>query len=141
MAVTLKTGTDRAAGVEMSETPTATWKTLYAVRVRLVTSAAVATRTLTLVIDDGANILWQKIAPATQTASLTRDYVFVLPPYTDAGAFDANNQIVLTLPAIPMLPGHRIRTLTTNLQAGDDFGAPLLLLNEVGYNEEVVNAF
>jgi hypothetical protein len=140
MSITLKTGTDQAAGSEISETITALTKGLYAVRFRLVTSATVATRTVSLVIDDGTNILWQKVAGATQAASLTRDYVFTRG-VTDGVAFDANNQIVMSLPNdFPILPNFRIRTITTNIQAGDNFAAPLLLVNEVLGTDDVVVA-
>ncbi len=138
MAPLLKTGTNPAAGSEISETMTQTEKNLYAVRFRLVTSATVATRTVNVIIDDGTNILWQKVAGATQTASLTRDYLFVAPPYTDGAAFDANGLLVMTLPNIPLLPGFRFRTTTTNIQAGDDFAAPLLFVQEITGTDDTI---
>lgn len=139
MAITLKTGTDPAANVEVSETAASLYKDLYAVRFRLVTDANVATRTVNLIIDDGTNILWQKVAGATQTAGLTRDYLFTRG-VTDGAAFDANGLLVMSLPQMPLLPGFRIRTSTTNRQVGDNFGAPLLFVQELTGSDDTVVA-
>jgi len=140
MPLTLKTGTDPAANVEITETMTAMTK-LYAVRFRLVTDANVANRTVNLIIDDGTNTIWQKVVGATQAASLTRDYLFVPPPFTDQAAFDANGLIVSSLPNLPLLPNWRIRTSTTNRQATDNFGAPLLHVWELDGADRISTTF
>jgi hypothetical protein len=138
VGLNLRTGTDPAANVEITETLTTTFKQVYAVRFRLVTDANAANRTVNLIIDDGTNILWQKAAGAVQAASLTRDYLFTTG-VTDGAAFDANGLIVMALPPyFPMLPGFRIRTTTTNRQVGDNFGAPLMLTLDVSGTDDSV---
>lgn len=140
MAVILtKTGTDQAAGTEVTETvPTGeVWK-LLAVRFQLVSSGTAATRTVTLNIDDGSNIVWRRTSPGTQTASLTRNYLYLADLVGEDAAFDGNGDIKLFLPSTPLLPGWRVRTITTNIQAGDNFGAPLLHYVKVGYMDDMV---
>jgi hypothetical protein len=69
----------------------------------LTTSATVATRAVTLVIDDGANIVYSAPGvPASQAASLTQVYSF-------------------TLPALTLNPTWRIRTVTGSIQAADQW--------------------
>lgn len=137
-ALSTLTGTNPAANAELSQTVPAgeVWK-VQAIRFTLVTSATVATRTVNLTIDDGTNQVWRSIAPATQTASLTRQYLWMAGITSDAG-FDANNDIKLALPVnFPMAAGWRIRTQTTNLSSGDDFGAPLIHYVVARYNDEM----
>jgi hypothetical protein len=123
------TGTDPAAGAEVSETvPTnARWR-LIAVQVTLVTDATVANRQPAIDLDDGALSFWRSGVGANQTASLT-----IRNNWGDAaGAFGSTGA-----PSNGLLPrdiqlvgGFRIRTSTTNLQAGDNYGAPQMLVEE-----------
>jgi hypothetical protein len=122
-------GSDPAAGAEISETvPTgARWR-LLSWRASLVTDATVANRVMSLLIDDGSLTLWQSATPTAHTASLSVSYIFGL------GATSANQQgvMLLSTPAAPLvLPaGYRIRTTTSNLQAGDNWGSPVMFVEE-----------
>ncbi len=122
-------GTDPAAGAEISETvPTnARWR-LIAFTSTLVNSAAVANRRLRLVHDDGANIYCNAFStlllPAGSTTTVTWGDSYPLVENTD-------QQITAPLPAQDMLrAGSRIRTITTNFQAGDNWAAPIYLVEE-----------
>lgn len=122
-------GTDPAAGVEISETvPTnAMWR-LRSVQMTLVTDATVAARTPHLVIDDGTDIQQRIPSNAGISASTTQPVCWC--PIGDdtpssTGAHGAPHPMNLFLP-----PGSRVRTLTSNLQAGDDWGAPVLSVEE-----------
>jgi hypothetical protein len=95
-------------------------------RVQLVTSAAVANRFVTLRLDDGAgNIFADITGGVAQTASLTVLYTFAngLQP-------SANNSVTNTgLPTELRMPGgFRIRTVTANIQAADQFSGAALEL-------------
>jgi hypothetical protein len=123
------TGTDPAAGVEISETvPTnARWR-LIAARFTFTTSVTVANRTVALVIDDGVNIYYAIVAPAAQAASVGIDYNVGALGVQPALAFF--NHWLPTPPDFLLLQGHRIRTVTQNLQVGDNFAAPQLFVEE-----------
>jgi hypothetical protein len=122
-------GTNPAAGSEISETvPTnARWK-LYGIRFTLVDTAAAATRTVNLIIDDGATTLLQVISQTDQIISETKAYEghhYGYQPATKA------NEIYLPLPLpIILLQGWRIRTSTTNINGADDYGAPQMDVEE-----------
>jgi hypothetical protein len=123
------TGTDPAAGVECSDAVPAgaRWEVLAWMGV-LVTSAVVANRVVTLIIDDGASTLWTCDASAAQVASLARNYnayaTGVAPDLTGS-TFRMPGPFPLDLPA-----GARIRTSTALLDAGDNWGAPKILVRE-----------
>jgi len=122
-------GTNPAANVEVTETvPTnARWR-LRALRVALVTAAAVANRRVHFVVDDGATILYDLAAADLQTAGLTRNYNAVEDGFQRT---TQDSEIYVPIPAQAMLfQGWRVRTLTTLLQAADDFGAPQLDVEE-----------
>lgn len=124
------TGTDPAANVEVSETvpANARWR-LLALRVTLVTDATAANREVALQFDDGTTAYYTVSAGANQAASLTRQYSAA--PAGLRGAAATGTDILIAAPSGVMLPaGHRIRTSTTNRQATDNFGAPLLLIQE-----------
>ena len=123
-------GTDPAAGAEISETvPTnARWR-LRGLIVQFVTDATVANRYVTLTFDDGATPLQRIGANTAQAASTTQNYTGVCGGGVlgDTG----NYSVLLPLPVNLMLfKGWRISTATLNLQAGDNFGAPQLLVEE-----------
>lgn len=122
-------GADPAAGVEISETvPTGARWELIAFRFTLVTSAVVANRDMRLVIDDGANVLWQYPANAVQAASQTRVYTasMALPQIQDSDG----NFFVPIPQALLLTAGFRIRTLTGSIDAGDNYSAPQYLVRE-----------
>lgn len=117
-------GANPAAVAEASVTVPAgeTWQ-LQSVDLTLVTSVTAGNRRVALVIDDGANIVAKIVAAVDQAASLTVEYVFA-----GAGENAAVRGGVLLepLPAFTLGPGWRIRTITTGMQAGDDYGAPVV---------------
>lgn len=122
-------GTTPAAGAEISETvPTnARWK-FRALRFQLTTSATIATRAVTFLVDDGANPLFQIEAPSSQAASLVQLYNL-----SQIGARSdkvATSVIAIPFPDIIMGPGYRLRTSTAALQAGDQYTAPNYAVEE-----------
>ncbi len=126
-------GTDPAAGVEIGETLTSLDQSyLEMFKVTLVTDANVATRTVRFMIQasDGT-VLWSRISPATQAASLTRNYCFFANLVTDDSAFDANGFINLRVPPVKWPRGAKLVTATTNKQAGDNYATPLFFIEEI----------
>lgn len=123
------TGTVPAAGAEISEVvPTATRWRLIAFRYALTTAIAVANRESNLVIDDGVNTYITDTSGFTEAASLTDTFSWML----GVQRLQALQSNVLTLPLPPVLlpAGHRIRTLTTNIQAADQYAAPQYIVEE-----------
>jgi len=121
------TGTDPAAGVEITETVPAgrVWK-LNSFRAQLVTDATVANRTLRLIIDDGTTTLFDYYsALASQAASQTIAYNFSIglsAPTVSSALGVANAPLG---EGFILGPGYRIRTLASGLVAGDNWGAPV----------------
>jgi hypothetical protein len=122
-------GTDPAAGSEVTETvPTgARWR-LQSLRVQLVTSAVVNNRRVHLVIDDGIVPLLDLAAADTQAASLTRNYN-VDPSEFQRVAQD-NEIYIPVVSTLILSAGARIRTVTTLLDGGDNYGAPQYVVEE-----------
>jgi hypothetical protein len=118
-------GTNPAAGVEISETVPAgaRWR-LESFFATLVTDATAANREVALVVDDGTNVLARVPTGQNHAASLTRNYSYF--PGGEVSAVAQDVTIVQRAPAFWLLPGYRIRTITTNLQAADDWSAPRL---------------
>lgn len=120
-------GTDPAAGAEASVTVPAgdNW-TLTSALISLVTDATVANRRVHLIIDDGTTTVLNLVGSVDQAASLTVVYSWTAGGNDSAAVRDG----VLNLGQLPtdlrLLPGWRIRTLTTGLQAGDNYG-PLIV--------------
>jgi hypothetical protein len=109
-----------APGAEVALTvPAGVSAALDAVTFKLVTSATVATRTPTLIIDDGVNVMWQLQAAAGQAAGST-----VIYQYGGNSELALRNG-VLTEPLPPLIlgPGYRIRTVTAGIQVGDQYSA------------------
>jgi len=122
-------GTDPAAGVEISELcyTNARWR-LLGVDFALVTDVTAPVREVVLTIDDGANIVAEVAAGTSQAASLTRRYSFARG--VQRGGPAASTIINAPLPDAYLMEGYRIRTVTTALAAGDNFGAPRLWVEE-----------
>ena len=123
------TGTDPAAGAEISEiTPTnARWK-IRALSASFVADANVANRTIEIVIDDGTNEILRLQDRTVITAGQTR--TMQLQTFSALPA-DTTTTHYFVLPGdFVMLQGYRIRTETTNIQVGDNFGAPTMIIEE-----------
>jgi hypothetical protein len=83
------------------------------------TSAVVATRDVTVVVDDGANVLGRFPASITQIASLANEYTVSAAPYSPATL--ATVGMIPFPPDMVMLQGWRIRTQTGALDVGDAY--------------------
>jgi len=124
------TGTDPAANVEISETvPTnARWR-LLALIATLVTDANVANRDAALTIDDGTTVVGRFPSGQNIPASLTTRYV-----WTSGGsrfAIASDRTVVTPIPDIWLADGFRLKTVTTALQATDNWTAPQLFIEEL----------
>jgi hypothetical protein len=124
------TGTAPAAGANLSETvPTGARWTLIALHTVLTASATVATRAVSILADDGANNLAAGTAQQTQTASQVIAYTAA--PGAASGFSNSDNKFAVQLPALLQLAaGFRVRSTVANLQVGDQFSAPQLLVRE-----------
>jgi hypothetical protein len=127
------TGTDPAAGVEISETvpANAIWS-VESISASLVTDAAAADRLSRVTIDDGTTIFYQVSSRVNHTASLTVRYAWA--PFGAAAvgvvaATDATMNIPLPKHTI-LAAGYRFITVTGALEAGDNWGAPQLTVEE-----------
>lgn len=130
-ALRVRQSADPAAGVEASYIADED-EIVHAVEASLVTSATVAARITSIAVDDPATgIEYMRFGtPGSQAASLTRIY--------SAAAYgtaidNAGNTSTINLPipqgGIPLKKGHRLRTVTVNIQAGDNYG-PMAVLAE-----------
>lgn len=123
------TGTDPAANTEISETvPTNARWLLWAVRLTLVTDANVANRLPQLTIDDGTNNILTLGSSAVQAASVSQAHYFGGQGF--AGGASGGHHAIPGNVAIPLPGGFRIGTNTVSRQAGDNYAAPQLLVEE-----------
>lgn len=124
------TGTQPAAGAEISEAvPTGARWALVALEVDLTTNGNAANRVPQLTLDDGTTVYARTSVNVNQTASLTWRNSF------QAGGSqisDATRAVVRTPigDALMLGAGHRLRTVTANIDAGDQYAAPQLLVRE-----------
>jgi hypothetical protein len=122
-------GADPAAGSQIVTTvPTgARWR-LRHWTATLVTSAVVANRNAYVRITDGANVLALWFFNITQTAGQTRTYW--LGPSTPNTQSFANDVWSPIPPDVQLAAGWVISTVVTGMDAGDDWGAPRLTVEE-----------
>jgi hypothetical protein len=125
----IATGSDPAAGAEISLTvPTNVRYRLIFARFSLVTDATVADRRVHVQVDDGNTLLLELAAADVQAAGLTRNYNCAIDGFARAAQ---GSEIFLPLPAdLLLFQAWRFRTLTTNLQAGDNFSVVRLITEE-----------
>lgn len=115
-----------AAGADITVTvPSGQTWTLQSFDASLTTSAAVANRVVAVVIDDGTNVLYRWVAGLNQTASQTLEYAGAVGG-VDVGGTARNNVVTFPLAGITLPAGYRIRTITTAIQAGDQWTAARL---------------
>lgn len=126
----LITGTDPAAGVEISETVPAgaRWE-LLTLRAPLVTGAAAGTRRPRLTIDDGTTGYVFIPSPGTVGANDTRNFYWTAGLAQDT-VFDTGQNIAGLPTPLLLLAGHRIATDTSSIQAGDNYAAPIYTVRE-----------
>lgn len=123
------TGNNPAAGVEALETvPTnALWR-LIGIVLPFVTDATVITRQVALEVRDGGVLVARYPAQTTQTASLTRNYLW--GNYIVQYASDLSFIYIPSSIDMRMTSAVTIGTSTDNLQAGDNFGTSQLIMEE-----------
>lgn len=121
---------DPAAGAEISITiPTAETWVLQAASVQLITAATAGSRRVHLVLDpEASGGTLHFFGTTDQIISETKRYNFVAS--ATSSSLTDNNQIIVPIAQNLILPGaSTIKTVTTNLAAGDDFGVMRLLIN------------
>ncbi len=121
--------TTPGAGADWTQTvPTgARWR-IRGGTAQLVTSAAVATRQVALVIDDGVNTLFTSESASTQLAGVTQ--VYDLLPGGTVTTLVSTHQPLFQPVDLILSAGWRIRTSTGAIQAGDQWSAIRLLVEE-----------
>ena len=135
-------GANPAAGAEVADTvPTTAWWRLIAAEVVLVTDGNAANRNVALFVDDAGATITRSLLltdSTNQTATQTRTHGW----YPGTAAVDAASVSItdtvtllakfpMTLPLNYLLaPGSNIRTVTTSIQAGDDYGAARYVVEE-----------
>ena len=128
--ITDATGADPAAGVEWSITVPfgARWR-LISVHASLVTDATVANRFAMInVANTGGLRIFRANSNTAHTASINGLYSFSAAPRTVDGA---NNTFNIGLPPdLWLLSGDVISSIVQNLQAGDNWGAPVARVEE-----------
>ena len=122
------TGTDPAADTEILEavSPRRRWR-LLSLNFSLVTDANVADRYVYLYIKDPTNLLVALAPVNTQAADLTYTYYFTNLP---AAEIKIVTNIYRPLPPLTLPAGYTIGTITSSRQAGDNYSAPQLLVEE-----------
>lgn len=123
-------GTGVGAGVELSESvPTnARWR-LLAFFSTLITDVTVTNRDVAMTWDDTLAIVARFPAAQNHAASLTTRYC-----WTFGGArapIAQDRTIIIPIPDVWLPEGFRIKTVTTNIQAGDAWATPKLFVEEV----------
>jgi hypothetical protein len=130
------TGTNPAAGAEISETvPTGKWWLLKSLSVLLVQGITQTPQPI-LTLDDGTNVFYEAFGASNAgAASTTARYTWAegLQLTAHIGAttnVHANGSLP---PGGILLPaGYRIKTVTVGIGANSDYGAPQLLVVEYG---------
>jgi hypothetical protein len=119
-------GANPAAGAECLITvPTGELWHIKSVNATLVTDATVSDRYVKWLFKTGTRVVGASMSSTSQSASLTRQYAAYAAPYFAPVTFGT----IITQP-IPMdlwiSAGDTIESSTTNLQAGDNFAAPVV---------------
>lgn len=128
-ALRVVVGTDPAVAAEILETvPTgARWR-LRAIGATLTTDANAANRFPVLVVDDGATLLAASASGSNLTASTAWQVGWsIIGANGNANTPRDSRPLAADL---VLRAGHRVGTITANLQAGDDWSAPSLLVEE-----------
>jgi hypothetical protein len=122
------TGTDPAANTEVSETIPSNedWDFLGLV-VTLVADATVANRDVDIVIEDASG---NEVArwPSKTSITASQTVAIHVGQYPDTLPTDTTTDQYHALPQCPIElgPSYVVKTVTANLQTGDNFGAPVI---------------
>lgn len=129
-AVRFIIGTNPAAGAEASElVPTGARWQLLTFGITLTTDATAADRRAQLIADDVTRSYVLSTQSGTQPATTGKTWFWSAGAWLDTDIFSIST--VAGWPVdIPLLAGHRVRTSTSNLQAGDNYDAPALVVRE-----------
>jgi hypothetical protein len=120
-------GANPAAGAEFSVTvPLNTQWRVLSIRAPLVTDATVANRDPRLLLLAGGQQLALVQSGISQPASATFDYLWF--PGAVFNAAPPPVTAMAPMPAVVLPAGALIESLTANLQAGDNWGPPVLLV-------------
>lgn len=98
---------------------------VHSFRVALTTDATVANRLVALEIVRGGVVLWRSAAHAAQTASTTITYQWTAADFFRSAAI--NDEAFDYIPELRVRGDAIVRTVTTALQAGDQYGAPVVV--------------
>lgn len=121
---------DPAAGVDwVIQATGAAALRIVSLRARLVTSAAVANRLVTLFADDSEKVWYQQPATVVQTAGSTTDYC-AHTGATPGGALGGTLTVPLPRAGLLLLPGHRLGAATALLDVGDQWSTVRALCDE-----------
>lgn len=122
--------TQPAAGADwVQAVPTGARWLLHGIYATLVTAVAAGNRQPILVFDDGANKLAAQNTALVQAASLTNDWSWD-PASPSTGLFaNSVNEVDLPFP-VPLFAGWRVRPITLNLAAADQWSGIRLLVEE-----------
>ena len=128
-------GTNPAANTELTDTvPTGKFWALFSVSVSLVQGATQTPQPI-LIIDDGANTIFESLgSSAAQAASTTCQYTWagLLPLSGQLGSGAGIHSTAPLLYPLLLQPGWRIRTSTLGIGANSDYGAPSYYVAELG---------
>ncbi|MCI0557322.1 MAG: hypothetical protein MN733_02425 [Nitrososphaera sp.] len=122
------TGDNPAAGAECSDTVPSgqIWK-IHIARLNLVADATAANRLIHLVLNDGTTDYADFFTTIAHTASENKFYTFSSAATNSEGSQD--NDIAAVFPEFIWLPeAHIIKTETTAIQAGDNYAAPIYMV-------------
>lgn len=123
------TGTDQAAGTELSETvPTGVVWSLLNLQVTLVCSATVANRSPQLKFDDGTNVFY--IADPAQAVGASSTVTYGIALGLGRSGRTVQQETWNTPATIKLGAGYRIKTATQSFQVGDDWSTPFLEVEE-----------
>jgi hypothetical protein len=130
MAHRVVTVTNPGAGAEWSSTvPAGKYWGVRSGSFIFTTDGTVATRNVRLQLDDSSITYFISDTDAGQAAGLGIRYSFFAGGLTtNAGA--TSTPRLLSYPPIVLLPGHRIRTTTGNIQAADAYTSIILMVDE-----------
>lgn len=131
MPLTTKVESNPGAGAEATVTvPAGKWWRVYAIHLKLVTSATVANRIARLIFDNGTNPIYKASNDLAHAATQTTEYSFTRASTADAAQAAASVARVYPIPDLVLAPGYRVRTVTDAIQVGDQYSEFTLLVEE-----------